>query len=280
MIPSKGAKKIVPNAKDENVYNVDIHQIRPNPNQPRKDMDQHALAELASSIKKYGVLQPLVVSKISHETERGLNVEYEIVAGERRWRAAKLAGLPRIPVVVRDDFDEQKTKLEVALVENLQRENLNVLEEAEAYQRFGSEFNMTQQQIAEKVGKSREVIANAVRVLNLPGNIKEAIRSGKIERTHARTLLAFKNPDDQQKMFTQLLAGNVATKNLEETARMIHGRRKSPDAVNPRFVELQNNLSKNLGTFVAIRTYAEGGRIEIKFANLEELNKIATQLLD
>lgn len=280
LIPAKSATKVVPKSKEENVYNVEIHRIRPNANQPRRDFDQKALAELAGSIKKYGVLQPLLVSRVATDTERGRDVEYEIIAGERRWRAAKLAGLPHVPVVVRDDFDEQNVKLEVALVENLQRKDLNVLEEAEAYTRLASDFGLTQQQIAEKVGKSREVIANTVRLMNLPSNIKEAVRSGKIERTHARTLLAFKNPDQQQDMFKQLLAGHVASSNMEETAKMVHGTRKDPNAVNPKFVELQKNLSQNLGTYVAIRTSAEGGRIEIKFATLEELNKIATAILD
>lgn len=280
LISGKSAAKVVSKTKEDNVYNVEISKIRPNPTQPRREFDQQALAELASSIKKYGVLQPIVVAKISHETERGLDVEYEIIAGERRWRAAKLAGIPQMPVVVRDDLEENRMRLEVALVENLQRKDLNVLEEAEAYARLASDFGLTHQQIADKVGKSREVVANAVRVLNLPPNIKEAIRSGKIERTHARTLLAFKNAEDQQAMFKQLLAGKVANSNLAETAQMIHGKRKQMGSTNPRYLELQDNLSKNLGTFVAIRTSAAGGRIEIKFATLEELNKIATAILD
>ena len=136
LIPSKGAIKVVPKSKEENVYNVELSKIRPNANQPRRDFDQGALEELAASIKKYGVLQPIVVAKVSQETARGMDVDYEIIAGERRWRAAKLAGLPHIPVIVRDDLEAKNMKLEVALVENLQRENLNVLEEAEAYARL------------------------------------------------------------------------------------------------------------------------------------------------
>src|SRR3989338_2163938 len=165
LIPSRGSVKVVPKTKEDNVYNVEIHKIRPNANKPRQAFDQSALQELAGSIKKYGVLQPIVVSKVSHETDRGMEVEYEIIAGERRWRAAKLAGLPHIPVIVRDDLDESRMRLEVALVENLQRKDLNVLEEADAYARLASEFSLTQKQIAEKVGKSREVVANAMRVM-------------------------------------------------------------------------------------------------------------------
>ncbi|MEK7583483.1 MAG: ParB/RepB/Spo0J family partition protein [Patescibacteria group bacterium] len=280
LIPSRGAVKVVPKTKEDNVYNVEIHKIRPNANQPRREFDQGALQELAGSIKKYGILQPIVVSKVAQETDRGLDVDYEIIAGERRWRAAKIAGLPHIPVIVRDDLDESRMRLEVALVENLQRKDLNVLEEAEAYARLASDFDLTQQQIAEKVGKSREVVANAVRLINLPANIKEAIRSGKIERTQARALLAFKEADKQQDMFKQILAGKADMRNLEETARMIHGGRGLNNALNPKFVQLQDNLAKTLGTFVAIRSRDNGGRIEIKFATLEELNKIAKAILD
>ena len=281
LIPSRQVAKVIPKAKEENVYNVDIHKIVANPNQPRKDIDPAQLQELASSIKKYGILQPLVVSKVSRETDRGLDVEYEIIAGERRWRAAQLAGLPHVPVVVRDDFDEHKIRLEVALVENLQRQDLNILEEADAYMRFATEFGMTQNEIGEKVGRSREAVANAMRILNLPSNIKEAVRAGKIERTQARALLAFKNADQQQEMFKTILANrNISVHNLEDTAKMVHGTRKAPDQINPKFVQLQDNLSKNLGTFVAIKQGPNGGRIEIKFANLEELNKIAKVILD
>ena len=281
LIPSKQAVRVVPKSKDENVYNVEINHIRPNANQPRHDFDLEALAELSASIKKFGILQPLVVTRVATDTDRGREVEYEIIAGERRWRAAKMAGLPHVPVIVRDDFDESRMKLEVALVENLQRKDLNILEEAEAFGRLSSEFGLTQEQIAKKVGKSREAVANTVRVLNLPANIKEAIRSGKIERSHARALLAFKNADQQQVMFRQLLAGNITgAKDLERTAQMVHGTRKEPGVVHPRFVELQSNLSGALGTAVSIKPGLSGGRVEIKFANLEELNKIAKMILD
>ncbi|MEK7616165.1 MAG: ParB/RepB/Spo0J family partition protein [Patescibacteria group bacterium] len=280
LIPSKRATAVVAQTKGENIYNVEINSIRPNANQPRQDFDLDALGELASSIKKFGILQPLVVTRIATDTDRGREVEYEIVAGERRWRAAKMAGLPHVPVIVRDDFEESRMKLEVALVENIQRKDLNVLEEAEAYDRLANEFDLTQEQIAQKVGKSREAVANTIRVMNLPANIKEAIRSGKIERTHARALLAFKDADHQQTMFKQLLAGSVGSKDLERTAQMVHGTRKDPSAVHPRFVELQSNLTRTLGTSVAIKPGLTGGRIEIKFANLEELNKIAKTLLD
>jgi len=277
------AKHITPETKKDNVFYVEINKIRPNPEQPRHDFDTTALNELASSIKKYGVLQPILVSKISTEHDRGVDVEYEIIAGERRWRAAKLAGLPRVPVIVKDAMDEAHLKLEVALVENLQREDLNPMEEAEAYARLAAEFKLTQQDIASKVGKSREVVANAVRLVNLPGPIKEALRVGKIQRTHARALLAFKDEKQQLETFRAMLAGNILTsRHLEASARSTHGPRATLTSApaNGRFVELQRNLATNLSAPVNIKPSGSGGLIEIRFTNLEELNKIAKTILD
>lgn len=292
LIPTKAQQKTVPKAQD-NVFYIEINKIRPNANQPRRDFDKDGLKELAASIKKYGILQPLLVSKMELETPRGLDVSYELIAGERRWRAAKLAGLPHVPVLVKDHLDEGRLKLEVALVENLQREDLNPLEEAEAYARLAGEFKLTQQQVAERVGKSREVVANSVRLLGLPAEVKEALRSGKIGRTQARALLAFKEADKQKEIFKQILAGSYAVRDVEAAARehkasIQHhfwkrgaGQEKSASApANPKFQELENNLSKNIGAPVLIRSGASGGNIVIKFADLEELNKIAKTILD
>jgi len=279
LIPAK-TTKVVPKVK-ENVFYIEIHKIRPNPNQPRREFDKEGLKELAASIKKYGILQPLLVSKIETETDRGLDVSYELIAGERRLRAAKMAGLSLVPAIVKDNFDENRLKLEVSLIENLQREDLNPLEEAEAYAKLAGEFGLTQKEIAEKVAKSREVVANAMRILNLPPDIKEALRAGKITRTHARTLLAFKDEAKQREMFRQILAGNFAVRDLESAAREYQSAKKSiPHVSNPRFMELQQNLSKNLGTTVFIKGGTSGGSIVIKFANLEELNTIAKAILD
>jgi ParB family chromosome partitioning protein len=281
LIPAKPVgTKVVPKAQD-NVFYIEINKIRPNENQPRREFDSEALSELSASIKKYGILQPLLVSKIETETERGLDVEYELIAGERRWRAAKLAGLPHVPVIVKDNFDEDRIKLEVALVENVQREDLNAMEEAEAYSRLAKEFSLTQKDIAIKVSKSREVVANAMRLVDLPADIKEGLRAGKITRTHARALLAFKDETKQREMYKQLLTGNFAVRDLEGAAREYKAvKSASVPAPNPRFDDLQQNLAKNLGATVFIKTGASGGNIVIKFANLEELNKIAKTILD
>ncbi len=279
LIPAK-TTKVVPKIQD-NVFYIEINKIKPNPDQPRQDFDKDGLKELAASIKKYGILQPLLVSKIETETDKGLNVEYELLAGERRLRAAKLAGLPHVPAIIKDNFDESRLKLEVSLVENIQRENLNPVEEAEAYNRLASEFNLTQKEIAAKVAKSREAVANAVRILTLPADIKEALRAGKIARTHARALLAFKDAAKQREVFKQILTGNFAVREVESAAKEERiGREPAVPAVNPRFQELQQNLSKNLGAAVFIKSGANGGSIVIKFTNLEELNTIAKTILD
>lgn len=279
LIPTR-AKSITPKIQD-NVFYIEINKIRPNANQPRREFDHDGLKELASSIKKYGILQPLLVSKIERETDRGLEVEYELLAGERRLRAAKIAGLPHVPAIVKDNFDEGRLKLEVALVENLQREDLNPMEEAEAYSRMADEFKLTQKDIADKVGKSREVVANSMRVLALPAFIKEALRAGKISRTHARTLLAFKDEKQQKEMFQQIVSGKLVIRDLEAAAKTQSSSRKAASSTSgPRFDELQKNLSKNLGADVFIKSTADGGHIVIKFTNLEELNKIAKTILD
>jgi len=280
LIPAKSPVKITPKAQD-NVFYVEVNKIRPNPNQPRKEMDKEGLKELDASIKKYGVLQPLLVSKIETETDRGLDVEYELIAGERRWRAAQIANLPVVPVIVKKDFDEDKVKLEVALVENLQRSDLGPLEEADAFARLAGEFKLTQKEIAEKVGKSREVVANSIRLLGLPAEMKEALRSGKISKTHARTLLTFKNLTEQKKVFKQILAGNIVVRDVEGIAQsMGYARKSNPNSLSSRFTDLEQNLSKNLQATVLIKSGAVGGSIVIKFTNLEELNKIAKTILD
>lgn len=188
--------KMEPSMQKDSVFYVEIAKIEANPDQPRHDFEKGPLEELSKSIRKYGVLQPLLVSKVEVSSPKGLDVSYKLIAGERRLRAARMAGLPHVPVIIRDDFEKDKERLEVALIENVQREDLNPLEEADAYHRLAKEFGLTQQEIANKVSKSREVVANAIRLLNLPDDIKESLRAGKISRAHARALLAF---NDQTK---------------------------------------------------------------------------------
>lgn len=277
LIPQQsGVTKLHPKQADS-VFYIEINKIRPNSHQPRTEFDKEALATLSDSIKKYGILQPLLVSKIEDVSDSGVAVNYELVAGERRWRAAKLAGLPQVPVIIKENFDKAKLKLEVALVENLQREDLNPLEEAVAYQRLANEFNMTQKDVAARVGKSREVVANAVRLLSLPADIREGIRAGKVSRTQARALLAFSDKNTQKEMFKQILTGKLAVRELERTAK--ESKNKASDTYTKRFEELEQNLAKNVGSTVMIRSGSNGGSIVIKFADLEDLNKIVKTIL-
>ena len=276
------AKHITPEVKRDSVFYVEINKVRPNPQQPRHDFDEEGLKELSKSIRKYGVLQPLLVSKVEEESNRGMNVYYQLIAGERRLRATKMAGLPNVPVIVRDDLSQEgegkRVSLEVALVENIQRTDLNPVEEAEAYGRLSKEFSLTQKEIADKVGKSREVVANAIRLLGLPKDIRESLRSGKLTRAHARALLAFNDEKSQREMYQQILAGGVSSKDVEAVAS---SRKSSTNSKAERkFVELEKNLSDMLKTPVLIHSTDKGGKIVIRFATLQDLNKIAKSIID
>ena len=277
------AKRITPDDKKDNVFYVEIHKIKPNPQQPRHDFDDEGLKELSKSIKKYGVLQPLLVSKVEEENNRGMNVYYQLIAGERRLRAAKLAGLPNVPVIVRDDLSPEggnkRVNLEVALVENVQRADLNPLEEAEAYRRLVKEFGLKHKEIAEKVSKSREVIVNAIRLLNLPKDMQEALRLGKLSRAHARALLSFGDAGTQREMYKQILAGGVSSTEVENIASTAKSGKKSPKK-NHRYLELEKNLSDMLKAPVLIHDTEKGGKIVIRFATLQDLNKIARSIID
>ena len=279
LIPANGVQ-VKPEIAKENVFYIEVHKIRPNPDQPRKDFDQEAIADLSKSIRKYGVLQPLLVSKIEESTNRGLNVFYQLIAGERRWRAAQLAGLPHVPVIIRDELPEDKSnRLEVALIENVQREDLNPMEEAEAYERLSNEFGLTQKEIAEKVSKSREVVANAVRLLKLPKYIQDALRAGRITNAHARALLAFPDESKQQEVYNQILKGGFSSKDVEEAAASAKSE-KGRGRKDIRFVSLEKNLTQKLNVPVLIKSSEKGGQIVIRFATHEELNTIAKNIID
>lgn len=273
------AKHITPEVKKDNVFYVEVNKVRPNPQQPRRDFDDEGLKELSKSIRKYGVLQPLLVSKVEEENRQGLNVYYQLIAGERRLKGAKLAGLPTVPVIVRDDLDEPRVNLEVALIENLQRTDLNPVEESEAYERLSKEFGLTQKEIADKVSKSREVVANAIRLLGLPKDIRESLRLGKLSRAHARALLAFSDEGKQREMYRQILAGGVSSKEVESIASIAKSGKKSAKK-DSKFLELEKNLAETLKTPVLIHSTEKGGKIIIRFATLQDLNKIAKSIID
>ena len=192
----------------ESVFLIDIDKIHPNPLQPRKEFDPQELKDLAASIREYGILQPLLVTKIGKETSTGRDVEYELIAGERRWRAARMVNLPRGPVVVRKSTTPEK--LANSVVENIQRQNLNQIEEARAYEVLNKKFGMSHNGIAEQVGKSRSVITNAIRMLKLPEDLLKAVEGKKIPASHAKYLLTLNSePDKQKKLFDEMMKGNM-----------------------------------------------------------------------
>lgn len=279
-----GSKQMHPETQKEHIFYVEINKIKPNPDQPRQDFDQEGLKELSQSIRKYGVLQPLLVSKMEEESLRGRNVYYQLIAGERRLKASKLAGLPSVPVVIRDDFIKKQDRLEVALIENIQRKDLNPMEEAEAYERLANEFNLSQNEIAAKVAKSREAVANSIRLLKLPNDMKESLRGGILSRAHARALLAFGDEAKQREVYGHILGGRLSSKDVEQMASSSKPSKSKKSKLSVQEMNRFQNLEKNLGEMlkvpVLIRSTDKGGHIVIKFATLQELNKVAKRIID
>jgi len=257
------------------VFHIEVEKIKPNPQQPRRHFNEEALKDLASSIREFGILQPIVVSKIEKETPDGTDVEYQLIAGERRWLASKILGLERIPAIIRN-VDLERERLELAIIENIQREDLNPIERARAFSKLQDEFRLTQREIASKLGKSRESVANTVRLLDLPANIKEALENCSISESHGRLLLSIDDPGTQEKIFRELLDKKMTTRDLKNKVRGIKTENgKEPDAeVSPEIKMLQEKLSSELGAPVKIESHGEQGRITITFFSPEELRNI------
>ena len=226
----RGLESLIPNYKKEppkvptqgSVFLIETKLIKPNTLQPRKEFAQEQLQELSDSIKKYGILQPLIVSKVETDVPSGRQVHYELIAGERRLRAAKLARVPQVPVIIRDSGPNER--LEISLIENIQREDLNSLEEAYAYKRLIDDFGLSQQEVASRVGKSRPAIANAVRILRLPQDMLDAIRAGIIFDGHTRPILSLKTETKQRKLFDEIRAKNLSVRDTEDRARAMTGK--------------------------------------------------------
>jgi ParB family chromosome partitioning protein len=252
------------------IAEVDIDRVRPNPRQPREHFNEEALGSMAASLLERGMLQPLVVR------QRG--DDYQIIAGERRWRAAQRAGWRSVPVVVREATTVEA--LELALVENLQREDLNALEEARAYEFLSSEAGLTQEQVAERVGRDRSTVANYIRLLSLPERVQELVVAGTLSMGHARALLGLKARAAQVRLAEAIAAGGLSVRQTESRVRRARQAKKSgaPQAVDPDTVAAQDRLSRTLGAPVKIRG-KEKGRIEIRFTSLDELDRLYEQLL-
>ncbi len=247
------------------VMELAVDSIRPNPEQPRKAFGDSGLQKLAESFTQSGILQPVVVRRVDHG--------YQLIVGERRWRAAKLAGLSKIPAVVREATDAQS--LELALVENLLREDLNPMEEAEAYQRLLAGFGWTQEEMAQRVGRDRSTIANCLRLLKLPEVIQADLRGGRLAMGHARALLSLASPGDQLKLREEILAHSWSVRVTE--AGVQRKRTRPPNRLRRRSAEmgaLEDSLRAALATRVRVVGTERSGRIEISYASREELDRL------
>ncbi len=276
----------------EPVFLIEVEKIKPNPFQPRKIFDEGMLGELASSIREFGVLQPIVVTKLEKETDLGTAIEYQLIAGERRLMASKLVGLERIPAIVKKGIQD-KERLELAIIENIQRAELNPIETARAYSRLQDNFNLTQREIATRMGKSREVVANSVRLLSLPQNVQDSLSAGSISESQARLLLSISDMSKQQMLFEDIIKNNLSVRDLKnrikkikdesslfagnvalaEAPMMLHSK-------DPQMVVMEKELEQFLGTKVEVVKTGDMGRITINFYSPEELSGIIKKLLE
>jgi ParB family chromosome partitioning protein len=263
---------------ESSIFWIEIDKIVPNPYQPRREFDQDRLNELSASIRQYGVLQPLVVSRQETMLEDGgIKVEYELIAGERRLRASKLAGIAQVPVVVRSG-DDSRAKLELAIIENLQREDLNSVERAQSFQRLADEFKLTWAEVGRKMGKSREYVSNTVRILMLPQDILDAISKRQITEGHTRPLLMLiDRPAEQMTLFKEMMVRKMTVREAEQIARRIAFEkvRKKDLFMTPEVVDMEESLASTLGTRVQIEPRERGGRISIDYFSHEELLAIS-----
>jgi ParB family chromosome partitioning protein len=274
----KGLSALIPDAPEPRAATVeaDIDRLAPNDFQPRVQMDDARLQDLAQSIKTNGVIQPIVVRRV-HD-------RYQIIAGERRWRAAKLAGLLRVPIVVRDVADaHDKSLLQMALVENLQREDLNAIDEALAYRRLTDEFGLKQEEIAATVGKDRASVANYLRLLKLPDEVRAEVASGRLSMGHARALLSLADEGDQRRIARDVIGRSLSVRETESIVKKIVEAASPREAPPPAPVDVhtraaEERLKMLLGTRVRIVRQGTRGRIEIDFVSEEELIRIYEQL--
>lgn len=271
--------------RSDSVFWIEVEKIEPNPYQPRREFVEDALKDLASSIREHGVLQPILVTKREIETPTGLDVRYQLIAGERRWRAARMAGLLQIPAIIRRGIPDDRVRLELALIENVQREDLNAMERAHAFKQLIDEFHLVQREIGERIGKSREMIANTLRLLALPQEIQEALHGGKITEGHARAvLMAGDDLAKQQEVYNAVLVDRLTVREAENRARQVSGkifvpRRRPAQVQDPEIRSWQSRLEEKLGTKVKLEKLGERGKIVVEFYSDEELRGILEKMM-
>jgi ParB family chromosome partitioning protein len=270
LIPDKGEKG---ESRGEQVLMVPVDEIHPNPFQPRTIFDREKIEELASSIKEKGVIQPLLVR------QRGES--YELIAGERRWRAAQQAGIGEVPVIVREISDTET--LEVSLIENIQREDLNPLEEAEAYKKLIEKFDHTQEELAARLGKNRSTVANSLRLLRLPEVIKHSLQNNLISMGHARAILSLEGHGKQIEVHNLILKKGSSVRQTENLIQKVKQTGKVPPRKTPRkesifYADVENDLTRRLATRVKVMKRGKGGKIVIEYYSLEELERIIERI--
>lgn len=275
----KGLEALIPGSHaiptEGNITFIEIEKISPNPRQPRRKFDPEELSELTASVLEHGILQPLIISP---GKDAG---EYILIAGERRLQASRLAGLVSVPVVIRETTDIEQ--LELALIENLQRSDLNSLEEAEAYRQLAEEFNLSHEAIAKKVGKNRVTVSNTLRLLKLPDNVKNALIEDRISEGHARALLSLRTPEAQSAVLKTLLLRELSVRKTEELVQKLNGKQEmtSPkQKATAEVTDLEERLRVSLGTKVALRQGKKGGSLTIYFYSSEELELLLERLID
>ena len=275
----KGLSALIPDAPEPRLgpLEVDVDRLSPNALQPRGQVDDERLADLARSIKSNGVIQPIIVRKVGDR--------FQIIAGERRWRAARQAGLLRVPVIVREVANgQERSLLEMALIENIQRENLNPIDEAHAYRRLSVEFRLTQEGIADAVGKDRSSVANYLRLLKLPDDVRADVAAGTLSMGHARALLGLTDEADQRRTARDVISQNLSVRETESLVKKVSEGGKSPAAARKsRTVDVHTRAAEDrlrlaLGTRVRIVRQGTRGRIEVDFGSEDELIRIYEQL--
>lgn len=274
----------------ESIYLIEVEKIKPNPYQPRGYFDETSLRELAESIKEYGILEPLIVTRKEVSGESGIEIYYELIAGERRLEASKLIGLKTVPAVIR--IVSEKGKLEIALVENLQRKDLNPIEKARGFARLSDEFKLTQREIAYRLGKSREYVANTLRLLKLPEKIQEAIGRGQLSESQARLLLSIEDLEIQNQLFDEIVNERLTIRDSQKRLRHKLIEKGKDESVmdteesiqefiageNEEYGEMEQKLEEALGTKVKLQKTTDGLKIEINLYSEDDLQKILDNL--